>query len=74
MSSEVNEFEFKGAKAWIDADTRVKYAASVDAAITIGQDKLTLPIANNLITVSAQEAKKMLAAVLLYADATFFIT
>ncbi len=21
MSSEVNEFEFKGAKAWIDADT-----------------------------------------------------
>ena len=74
MSSEVNEFEFKGAKAWIDADTRVKYAASVDAAITIGQDKLTLPIANNLVTVSAQEAKKMLAAVLLYADATYFIT
>ena len=74
MSAEVNEFTFKGAKGWIDADTRVKYSASIDAAITIGQENLTLPIAGKLVDVNAKEAKKMLAAVLLYADATFFVT
>lgn len=73
-SSNVNEFTFMGIKMWLDVKTRIGYSMSIRSADTLGQKSIQMPINGNIYPIELEKARKLLATVHLYADATFKVT
>ena len=73
-SSNVNEFTFMGIKMWLDVKTRIGYSMSIRSADTLGQKTIQMPVNGNVYPIELEKARKLLATVHLYADATFKVT
>ena len=73
-SSNVNEFSFMGIKMWLDVKTRIGYSMSIRSADTLGQKTIQMPVNGNVYSIELEKARKLLATVHLYADATFKVT
>ena len=73
-SSNVNEFSFMGIKMWLDVKTRIGYSMSIRSADTLGQKTIQMPVNGNVYPIELEKARKLLATVHLYADATFKVT
>ena len=73
-SSAVNELTFKGVKLWLPIEIRANYNVSLDAAQLLGEKNITFSIGNQLVTLSLNEARIILAKIQRYADATFIVT
>ena len=73
-SSNVNEFSFMGIKMWLDVKTRIGYSMSIRSADTLGQKTIQMPVNGNIYPIELEKARKLLATVHLYADATFKVT
>ena len=73
-SSNVNEFSFMGIKMWLNVKTRIGYSMSIRSADTLGQKTIQMPVNGNVYPIELEKARKLLATVHLYADATFKVT
>lgn len=73
-SSNVNEFTFMGIKMWLDVKTRIGYSMSIRSADTLGKKTIQMPVNGNVYPIELEKARKLLATVHLYADATFKVT
>lgn len=73
-SSQVNSFTLKGMSAWLTPSERDHYNTSVISAEELGVNSLQFYIDDTLFEVPTSSAKKMLAALQLYADQCFIIT
>lgn len=60
--------------AWLTPAERSNYRSSIDAAELLGVETLQLYIGNELITLSTQQAKTILAQIQLYADQCYIVT
>lgn len=73
-SSNVNEFTFMGIKMWLDVKTRIGYSMSIRSADALGLKSIQMPVNRNIYPIELEKARKLLATVHLYADATFKVT
>nr|DAJ20168.1 MAG TPA: protein of unknown function DUF4376 [Siphoviridae sp. ctTYz13] len=73
-STAVNELTFKGVKLWLSPEIRANYNVSLDAAQLLKEKNITFSIGNQLVTLSIDEARIILAKVQRYADATFIVS
>ena len=73
-SSNVNEFTFMGIKMWLDVKTRIGYSMSIRSADALGLKSIQMPVNGNIYPIELEKARKLLATVHLYADATFKVT
>lgn len=74
-SEAVNSFTINNAiTSWFTPTERTNYKNSIDSAKLLGVNELSFYIGDNLLTVSTEQAEKMLAAIQLYADACFIAT
>ena len=73
-SSNVNEFTFMGIKMWLDVKTRIGYSMSIRSADALGLKSIQMPVNGNVYPIELEKARKLLATVHLYADATFNVT
>ena len=73
-SSNVNEFSFMGIKMWLDVKTRIGYSMSIRSADALGLKSIQMPVNGNIYPIELEKARKLLATVHLYADATFKVT
>ena len=71
---DVNSFTVNGLSAWLTVPERTNYNTSIAAAELLGHETVTFLIAGQVLTVSTLQAKQMLAAVQLYADACYIVT
>lgn len=71
---DVNSFTVNGLNAWLTVPERTNYNTSIEAAQELGHESVTFLIAGQTLTVSTAQAKQMLAAVQLYADACYIVT
>ena len=70
-SIEVNEFTYNGISCWFEPDKRKGYEQSLLSCKTLGVDKITVPMGDNIIEMKVSDAEIMLAKVNLYADACY---
>lgn len=73
-SSNVNEFTFMGIKMWLDVKTRIGYSMSIRSADALGLKSIQMSVNGNIYPIELEKARKLLATVHLYADATFKVT
>ena len=74
-SFNVNSFLVNGTVAgWLTPEERSNYRNSIDAAKLLGIENLSLYIGDLPITLSTQQAERMLAMVQLYADQCYMVT
>ena len=73
-STAVNELTFKGVKLWLSPEIRANYNVSLDAAQLLKEKNITFSLGNQLVTLSIDEARIILAKIQRYADATFIVT
>lgn len=73
-SDAVNEFTFKGIKAWLTPDIRASYSTSLRAAEFMNKENLSFAIGGQVVNTSAYNARLLLAQVQLYADDTYMVT
>lgn len=73
-SEDVNSFIVNGSAAWLTVQERANYNTSIVAAELLGHNEVTFLIGGQKLTVSTEQAKQMLAAVQLYADACYIVT
>nr|DAD63804.1 MAG TPA: hypothetical protein [Caudoviricetes sp.] len=73
-SDAVNEFTFKGIKAWLTPDIRSSYSTSLRAAEFMNKETLSFAIGGQVVNTSAYNARLLLAQVQLYADDTYMVT
>lgn len=73
-SENVNSFDINGLTAWFTVEERNNYAQSIQAAKILGQEYLMFFIGNQELTVPTAMAEQLLAAIQLYADASYIVT
>ena len=74
-SINVNEFKVNNRiRGWFTADERNNYKCSIDAAETVGIEKVSFFIGDTLFELNIETAKQMLARLQLYADSCFIVT
>lgn len=74
-SNAVNNFKINGViNAWFTVSERNNYSASINAAKTVGLEKLTFFVGDIKLEISTAMAELMLAQIQLYADQCFIVT
>ena len=73
-SDAVNSVIINGMQTWLTVPERTNYNTSIAAATEMGLEDISFFVGNVELTVSTAQAKAMLAAVQLYADACFIAT
>ena len=59
---------------WLDVKTRIGYSMSIRSADALGLKSIQMPVNENIYPIELEKARKLLATVHLYADATFKVT
>jgi len=73
-SSAVNGFYVNGNETWFDKETRSNFRGSLSDAELLGETEVSVPIGNNIFTISTTNAKLFLAQIQRYADACTIAT
>lgn len=73
-SEAVNEFTFRGIKAWLTPDIRANYSTSLRAAEFVNKETLTFEVCGQVVSTSVHNARLLLAQIQLYADETYMVT
>ena len=72
-SEAVNEFTFRGIKAWLTPDIRANYSTSLRAAEFVNKETLTFEVYGQVVSTSVHNARLLLAKIQLYADETYMV-
>lgn len=73
-SAAVNSVTINGVSTWLTVQERANYNSSITAAESFGLTEVSFFVADAELTVDINQAKQMLAAIQLYADACFIVT
>lgn len=73
-SDSVNSFLVNNKPTWISATDRSNYRTSIEAAEIVGKTEVSVYIVDQLITLTTERAKTILAQIQLYADSCYLTT